>query len=115
MTYKGKTMMTRRDQLLRSLEKHEKHEWKCGMCPSCYQREACPGGVSGGKCSNYLAPEPTRMEWPDIFKKALQAVREPCDTQEKVRRIGRVNAIRDAMHRVHGYSFEEIRKIEGRQ
>lgn len=86
--------------------------YKCGMCPSCYQQDACPGGTDGRTCENYLPPEPTHREWPGIYREALLDLEKPCDTMTMVRRIGRRNAIRDAMHRIHGFSIEEIRGIE---
>lgn len=87
-------------------------KWACGMCPSCFQRDACPGGSDGLRCPNYLAPEPTRAEWPQIYREALEAARNPKGVQDEVRKIGRVNALRDALHRIHGFTAEEIKRIE---
>lgn len=87
------------------------------MCISCYQREACPGfrpseGNTAG-CADYLPPEPTRHEWAGIYKAALLEAKKPhADTQETIWKIGRVNALREALHTIHGYSAEEIRRIE---
>ena len=63
-------------------------------------------------CPNYLPPEPTRHEWADIYREALEKLEEPCDAYAKVHRIGRVKVIRDAMLRIHGFSPEDIERIE---
>lgn len=87
-------------------------KYKCGMCPPCFQREECPGGTDGHTCPNYLPPEPTRLEWPGILRKAIEDLRYCKSTHEEVHKIGRVNAIKDAMQRIHGFSAEQIREIE---
>lgn len=87
-------------------------KYKCGMCPSCYQREECPGGTDGRTCPNYLPPEPTRLEWPDILRRAIEDTRHCRNAHEEVHRIGRLNAIKDAMQRFHGFSADQIREIE---
>ena len=92
-------------------------ESKCGMCLSCYQREACPdfrpseGNPAG--CADYLPPEPTRHEWPQIYRTAIREARKPHrSVQETIQKIGRANAITEALHTIHGYSTEEIRRME---
>lgn len=90
----------------------EKNKWNCGMCPSCYQKDDCPGGSNGISCDNYLAPEPTRLEWQDIYRKAYRSTFGSLDATAKVYRIGHAKAIRDAMLQIHGFTEEEIRDIE---
>lgn len=89
-----------------------KSGWICGMCPSCGQREACPGGSVGVNCDNYLPPEPTRLEWPDIYRNAYRRTFEKLDATAKTYRIGHAKAIRDAMLQIHGFTKEEIEEIE---
>lgn len=102
------------ERLRRILDHKEpgKKKWACGMCPSCYQNEACPEGSSGASCENYLPPEPTKLEWPDIYRKAYGRTFEYVEATEKVFRIGHAKALRDAMTLIHGFTEEEIRKIE---
>lgn len=102
------------ERLRRILEHKEpgKRMWACGLCPSCYQREACPGGSNGISCGNYLPPEPTKKEWPDIYRRAYRRTFERVDTTEEVYRIGHAKVIRDAMLQIHGFTEEEIRDIE---
>lgn len=88
--------------------------WPCGMCPSCLQRDACAGDYAAEKtCGNYLAPEPTRYEWPEIYRAALRKAEEPCDVTAQIHRIGRVNGLRSAMMQIHGFTIEEMAEIEG--
>jgi len=102
------------EELQQRLEQHRKPKrYACGMCPSCYQREACPGGSDGRACSNYLPPEPTKREMADIYRKALADREKPCDTSTQVHRIGRVNGLRDALVRFYGFTLEEVKRIEG--
>ena len=89
-----------------------KSGWICGMCLSCRQREACPGGSDGISCSNYIPPEPTRPEWKDIYRTALKRTFDSLDATAKIYRIGHAKAIRDAMLQIHGFEEEEIRDIE---
>lgn len=105
--------MKRSEELRLLMERHRKtKQYACGMCPSCYQREACPGGSDGRTCENYLAPEPTRGEWREIYREAVRRLREPCDITTRIHRIGRVNGLRDAMLQIHGFTPEEIGAIE---
>lgn len=105
--------MKRSEELRIRMEQHEKRkQYACGMCPSCYQRDSCQGGSNGQTCQNYLAPEPTRREWPEIYRKALEKLREPCDTPMRIHRIGRVNSLRSAMLQIHGFTPGEIEAIE---
>ena len=87
-------------------------KYACGMCPSCYQLEACPGGCDGLRCNNYLPPEPGRREWMDILRKALVDLQKASHGSEYMYLVGRVTAIKDAMTEIHGYSYEEIEVIE---
>ena len=92
--------------------KWEKNKWICGKCHSCCQRDDCPGGGSGISCDNYLAPEPTKLEWPVIYRKAYRSTFDSQDVTAKVYRIGHAKAIRAAMMQIHGFTEEEIRDIE---
>ena len=53
-----------------------------------------------------------RREWPEIYRKALENLQEPCDTPMRIHRIGRVNSLRSAMLQIHGFTAEEIKAIE---
>lgn len=87
--------------------------WQCGMCPSCLQRDMCPGrSGSGGGCDNYIEPEPTRHEWPEIYRGALRKLKEAKNAFEEVSALGRANSIRDALIRIHGFTVEEVEEIE---
>lgn len=77
------------------------------MCLSCRNNADCERIIC-----RYSAPEPTRDEWTKIYKEALRKLREACDTQEKIHRIGRVKALRDALIEIHGFSKEEIEGME---
>ena len=83
----------------------------CGMCPSCLQRDMCPG-KSGSGCGNYIEPEPTCHEWPEIYRGALRKLKEAKNTFEEVGALGRANGIRDALIRIHGFTAEEVEEIE---
>lgn len=107
--------MTPTERLADRFEKKDeaRKRYKCGKCASCYQLEACPvDHLEDPFCPNYLPPEPTRHEWADIYREALKKLEEPCDAHAQVHRIGRVNSIRDAMLRIHGFSPEDIERIE---
>lgn len=85
----------------------------CGMCPSCLQRDMCPGKSGSGRgCDNYIEPEPTRHEWPDIYRGALRKLKEAKNAFEEVSALGRANSIRDALIRIHGFTVEEVEEIE---
>lgn len=88
-------------------------KWQCGMCPSCFQRRACPGRTGTGRgCNNYLAPEPTHREWPEIYKEALGKLDETRGPINEARAIGRVKALKEAMIGIHGFTLEEVERIE---
>lgn len=103
--------MTHTEELAERFARPKK-KWTCGMCPSCYQREACPGGFDGSTCENYLPPEPTKAEWRKLYQEAYSRAIRPCSTHESVRRIGRLNVLRDAMTRIHGFSRKELEGLE---
>ena len=85
----------------------------CGMCLSCLQRDMCPGKAGSGRgCDNYIEPEPTRHEWPEIYIAALKKLKEARNIFEEVNAIGRANSIRDALIRIHGFTAEEVETIE---
>jgi len=90
----------------------KKKRYACGMCPSCYQLEACPGGSDGRTCGNYLPPEPTKHDWKEIYGKAVALLQEPCDVTTRIHRIGRANSLCTAMLQIHGFTTEEIEEIE---
>lgn len=92
----------------------KRSEWHaCGMCPSCLQRDMCPGRAGSGRgCDNYIEPEPTRYEWPEIYRGALKKLKEARNTFEEVGALGRANSIRDALIRIHGFTAEEVEEIE---
>ena len=77
------------------------------MCLTCRNNAACERIIC-----RYSPPEPTREEWIEIYKEALRKLREPCDTQDRIRRIGRAKALRDALTEIHGFSKEEILEME---
>lgn len=90
-------------------------KYKCGMCPSCYQRDACPTDPEGLSCSSYLPPEPTKSEWPQIYIKSLldaaKVIRKGTpDMQCKT--IGNARIFKRAMKNLHGFTAEEIKEIE---
>ena len=85
----------------------------CGMCPSCLQRDMCPGKSGSGRgCGNYIEPEPTRHEWPEIYRDALRKLKEAKNAFEEVSALGRANSIRDALIRIHDFTAEEVEEIE---
>ena len=89
------------------------NNWQCGMCLSCLQRDMCPDKSGGGRgCDNYIEPEPTRHEWPEIYRGALRKLKEAKNTFEEVSALGRANGIRDALIRIHGFTAEEVEEIE---
>lgn len=88
-------------------------KWPCGMCPSCFQRRACPGRAGSGRgCDNYLEPGPTRREWPEIYREALEKLDKARGPINEVRAIGRVKALKEAMIGIHGFTPEEVERIE---
>lgn len=107
--------MTPTERLAARFEKKDetRKKYKCGKCASCYQLEACPvDHLEDPFCPDYLPPEPTRHEWPSIYREALMKLEEPCDASAQVHRIGRVKSIRSAMLLLHGFSPEDIERIE---
>lgn len=113
------TAASRREQLLEYMERKQRRDPDANplspLCPSCRQRGACQGlRRSAGRlgCEGYISYDPRREEWPGIYMEALKKLREPSFGVEWCRRKGRVNALRDALHTIHGFSMEEIRKIE---
>lgn len=91
-------------------------KYRCGMCPSCYQRGACPvDGEIGRSCPNYLPPEPTRSEWPDIYteylKAAERALREELPGTQ-IHALKNARITRAAMLQIHGFTKEEVTEIE---
>lgn len=102
------------EHLRRILESGERRrkKWECGMCPSCYQKEACPGRMGESGCDNYLPPEPTKSEWPAIYESAYRRIFSDIDATARVYRIGHAKAIRDAMLQIHGFTEKEIEEIE---
>lgn len=93
------------------------NKYKCGMCPSCYQRDYCPVEPEGLSCSNYLQPEPTKSQWPEIYEKAIldaeRALKEETpDIQCKA--IGTARSIKRALRTLHGFTETEIKTMEDR-
>ena len=103
--------MTHTEELAERLARPKK-KWECGLCPSCRRREACPGGSNGSTCANYLSPEPTKEDWRRIYREAYKNATVPCPTYESIMRIGRLNALRDAMMNMHGFSRKELEGLE---
>lgn len=90
-------------------------KYKCGMCPSCYQRDACPVEPEGLSCSSYLPPEPTKSEWPQIYIKSLLAAAKAIrkgTTDIQCGSIGNARIFKRAMKNLHGFTAEEIKEIE---
>lgn len=91
-----------------------KSKYACGMCPSCYQRDYCPGGSDGRTCSNYLSPEPTRLDWKRIYIRYLQKAADSMKNglpERQCKALGDVHIIRTAMLQIHGFSQKEIDDI----
>lgn len=85
----------------------------CGVCPSCLQRDMCPGRSGSGRgCDNYIEPEPTRYEWPEIYRGTLRKLSKAKNAFEEVCALGRVNSIRDALIRIHGFTAKEVDEME---
>lgn len=89
-------------------------KYACGMCPSCCQKDYCPGGSDGKKCSNYLPPEPTKLDWKRIYIRYLQEAADVMKNglpERQCKALGDVNIIRAAMLNLHGFSRKELDDI----
>ena len=104
--------MTHTEELARRLAR-PKEKRVCGLCLSCRRRETCQTGFDWNACASYLPTGPTtKAEWSGIYRKAYAESLEPCSAHESVMRIGRVNALRDAMTRIHGFGCVELEELE---